>query len=275
LKHLRLSPGVPPEPSQRLWSASSHRPWFSLAAAAILPVALCAPAALAQAAPPSSTPPPAAPTQTDQAGRPLPPAPTIDTNVNQNQTLANVRYDNRWEVYGAPAFKHFSAGPNLVSGSNLGGFDVQLTRWLRPRLGITGNARGYYGTNAAAPNPYNIHGPFVMEHLFLGGATYRVRQNHIAALSVHGLAGFGYGDFQHALGGVPPVNVGFFSNGGTFALAAGGALDLNRSPHLALRISPDYVLTRYGGFSQNEFALSVGILYRFDHFHRPHLPRSK
>jgi hypothetical protein len=45
---------------------------------------------------------------------------------------------------------------------------------------------------------------------------------------------------------------------------------------LALRISPDWIMTRYGGYgtpstipspfvtrSQNEFGISVGILYRF------------
>jgi hypothetical protein len=29
-----------------------------------------------------------------------------------------------------------------------------------------------------------------------------------------------------------------------------------------LRLSPDYLLTRFGGVSQNEFAISIGVLYR-------------
>jgi hypothetical protein len=29
-----------------------------------------------------------------------------------------------------------------------------------------------------------------------------------------------------------------------------------------VRLSPDYILTRFGGVSQNEFAISIGILYR-------------
>ena len=48
----------------------------------------------------------------------------------------------------------------------------------------------------------------------------------------------------------------------TFATALGGSLDLNRSPRLSVRLSPDYLLTRFGGVSQNEFAISIGILYR-------------
>jgi hypothetical protein len=54
-----------------------------------------------------------------------------------------------------------------------------------------------------------------------------------------------------------------FNNGIAPAIALGGSLDLNRSSRIALRISPDYLLTRFGGVSQNEFAISVGILYRF------------
>ena len=40
--------------------------------------------------------------------------------VAPNNTLANVRYDWRWEVYGGFAYSHFNAGPNLIQGANLG-----------------------------------------------------------------------------------------------------------------------------------------------------------
>lgn len=198
-------------------------------------------------------------------GRPsqLPPPPTIDTNVNQNETLANVRYTNKYEIYAGPAFSHFNAGPSLIQGSNLGGFDVQGTRWLLPRWGATANVRGYYGTNGVYANPYGIRGPLVFEHLFLGGPTYRTVHNEHAAIDLHALFGVGLGDFQHAIDGVNPALLGLFSNGSTFATALGGSLDLNRSPRLAFRLSPDYILTRYGGVNQNEFGISVGILYRF------------
>jgi hypothetical protein len=63
--------------------------------------------------------------------------------------------------------------------------------------------------------------------------------------------------------GLSGPNLGLFNNGVAFATAIGGSVDLNRSPRLSLRLSPDYLLTRFGGGSQNEFAISVGILYRF------------
>jgi hypothetical protein len=212
----------------------------------------------------------------------LPPPPTIDQNVNQNDTLSTVRYDNKYDIYGGVGFSHFKAGPNLAQGANLGGFDVRGTRWLTGRLGATASIRGYYGTQGVNPNPYNVSGPFIFEHLFLGGATYRLAAREHAALSVHALAGGAYGVFDHALGTAPVSgarvqarDVGLYNSGLSFASAVGGSLDLNRSPKLALRISPEWILTRYGGYgapssvpsesltvNQSEFGISVGIIYR-------------
>ncbi len=211
----------------------------------------------------------------------LPPPPTIDTNINRNQTLANVRYDNKYDIYGGIGFAHFNAGPSLLQGSNLGGFDVQATRWLTPRLGATANIRGYYGTNGAFVNPFNVKGPFVMEHLGMGGVTFRAKQNIHAALDLHALFGVDYGTFSLALGRDPihptqqitPAQIGFFNDGGTFVTALGGSIDLNRSPQLAFRISPDYLYTHRGGVTQNEFAISVGILYRIKFPKAPVRPR--
>jgi hypothetical protein len=214
----------------------------------------------------------------------LPPPPTIDVNVNQNQTLSAVRYDNKYEIYGGLGFSHFKSGPALAAGANLGGFDVQGIYWLTGRLGATANLRGYYGTQGVNPNQYNIGGPFVFEHLFLGGATYRLIAGEHASLNAHAMVGGGYGIFSHALGNNPfppfnavqPRDVGMYNDGLGLATTIGGSLDLNRSPRLALRISPDWIMTRYGGYgtpstipsqfithSQNEFGISVGILYRF------------
>jgi hypothetical protein len=207
----------------------------------------------------------------------LPPPPTIDPNVNKNETLTDVRYNNKYEIYGGAAFSHFKSGPLLTEGTNLGGFDVQGTRWFTGRLGATANLRGYYGTQGPAPNAFNVHGPLVYEHLFLGGATYRLLAREHAALDAHALAGGAYGVFDGGLSGsgAQPRDVGLYNNGGSFASAVGGSLELNRSPRLALRISPDWIMTRYGGyttptivpsprgsFAQNEFGVSVGILYR-------------
>jgi hypothetical protein len=198
-------------------------------------------------------------------GQVVPPAQTIPEAPSlSNETLKPLNYRNRYELYGGLASSHFNAGPALIPGANLGGFDIQGTYWASMRLGITANIRGYYGTTGVVPNPYNIHGPFIMEHQFMGGPSIRGPKNEHAAINFHALVGGAYGIFDSAVNaGLSPTNLGLFNNGFSLATALGGSVDLNRSPRFSLRISPDYLLTRFGGVSQNEFAISVGVLYRF------------
>ncbi len=191
--------------------------------------------------------------------------------VANNDALANVRYDYRWEVYGGPAYSHFNAGPNLLQGANLGGFDIQAAHWFRAHWALAGNVRGYYGTTGVVPNDQHIEGPFVSEHMFMVGPEYRGPSNRHASLTLHALFGGAYGNFTSALNGVPPGTLGLFDNQLAFGGAFGGSIDLNRSPRLAFRISPDATLTNFGGAGLHEqFALSVGIVYRLDQVGKKH-----
>src|ERR1700761_247462 len=188
----------------------------------------------------------------------VPPAPTIPEAPSlSNDTLKPLHYMEKYDLYFGLASSHFNAGPALIPGANLGGFDIQGTFWPSMRYGITANVRGYYGTTGVIPNPYNIHGPFVMEHQFMGGPSFRGPKNEHAALTFHALVGGAYGTFDSAIqSGISPGQLGLFSNGFTLATALGGPADLNRNSRFSLRISPDYLMTRFGGQSQNEFAIS-------------------
>ncbi len=189
--------------------------------------------------------------------------------------LADVKYNYPWEIYGGLAYSHFDAGPNLMQGANLGGFDAQAIRFFSRRWGLGVDARGYYGTSGTTPNCGScsgsgpnagpIRGPFVSEHLFMGGAEYRLAMNEHVAIMLHGFAGGAYGYFDGALGGLPPSRFGFFANQLAFGSAYGGSIDLNRSPRLVFRISPDGTLTTYGNGTEEHFAISVGIVYRMGH----------
>jgi hypothetical protein len=194
--------------------------------------------------------------------------------VGPSAPLSEVRYDNRWEVYGGLAYSHFNAGPDLVQGANLGGFDAEGTRWFTSRWGLDGSIRGYYGTSGTQPNPYGIRGPFVSEYLFVAGPEYRGPSNQHITTTIHALFGGARGGFESALydqhgNKVPPAQVGFYSNQVAFGSALGGTIDLNRSPRLAFRISPDAILTNYsssaisnGAGIKGQFAISVGLVYR-------------
>jgi hypothetical protein len=190
--------------------------------------------------------------------------------------LAGVRYDYPWEIYGGFAYSHFDAGPKLLQGANLGGFDARAVREFGTRWGVGVNGRGYYGTTGVSPNCGSctgsgpnagpITGPFVSEHMFLAGPEYRLARNEHAAMMLHAFVGGAYGNFQSALGGVNPASLGLFSNQLTVAAAMGGSIDLNRSPRLVFRIAPDATLTDFGhnGFAE-QLAISVGVVYRMGH----------
>jgi hypothetical protein len=187
--------------------------------------------------------------------------------------LAGVKYDYPWEAYGGFAYTHFDAGPKLLQGANLGGFDARIVREFGRKWGVGANVRGYYGTTGVAPNCGScsgsgpnagpITGPFVSEHMFLVGPEYRLAANEHVAMMLHAFVGGAYGDFESALGGVNPATLGLFSNQFTVAGAMGGSIDLNRSPKLVFRIAPDATLTDFGhnGFAE-QFAISVGVVYR-------------
>ncbi len=130
----------------------------------------------------------------------VPPAKTIPEAPSlQNETLKPLDYRNKYDIYGGFASSHFNAGPALIPGANLGGFDIQGTMWLSMRFGATANVRGYYGTTGVVPNSYGIRGPFVFEHQFMAGPSIRGPKNEHAALTFHALAGGAYGVFDSAL----------------------------------------------------------------------------
>ena len=182
----------------------------------------------------------------------------------QGSPLAGIHYgEHRWEVYGGLAYSHFNAGPSLIQGSNLGGFDAEVARFFTPRWAAAASVRGYYGTSGVVANTYGIEGPFVSEHMFMAGPEYRGPSNEHVSMTFHALVGGAYGNFEHAIGNVPPGNLGLFSNQLTFGSALGGSIDLNRSPRLAFRISPDATLTNFGSAGiKEQFAISVGLVYR-------------
>ncbi len=192
--------------------------------------------------------------------------------VTVTSPLSKVHYQYRWELYGGMAYSHFDGGPQILEGTSLGGVDAQITRFFNQRWGIDANYRGYFGTNPTQPNIYNIRGPFVSEQMAVAGPEYRAFFNKHVSISFHALAGAAYGDFNRATAPLTQQEVnyqlGLYSNQWTPAGVIGGALDLNRNEHWAFRFEPDATLTRFHNFGgptgiQQQFALSVGVVYRF------------
>ncbi len=194
-------------------------------------------------------------------------SPPPNPHLPPPEPLAGVKYNFPWEIYGGLGWAATDAGPHVLQQANLGGFDARAIREFSQHWGVGANVRSYFGTSGVG-NTSNIpiHGPFVAEYFLLGGPEYRLLSNQHAAMMLHTFVGGVYGDFQHGLNGVPPVDVGFFSNQMALGMALGGSIDLNRSPRLVFRIAPDALMTNFGGNGLAEhMSLSVGIVYRLGH----------
>ena len=64
--------------------------------------------------------------------------------------LANVRYDNRYDLSLGMAYGHIKAGPNVLQGANLGGLDLSGSYWFSKHWALEGSGRGYLGTSGVA-----------------------------------------------------------------------------------------------------------------------------
>jgi hypothetical protein len=185
--------------------------------------------------------------------------------------LAGVRYDNKWDVTGAMQYRHLKAGPTVLQGANLGGFDISGSRFLARRWRLEGSVRGAYGTSGIGNvNPVNQKGPFISEYLFTAGPEFLGPHNAHGAIYLHALAGGAYGDFEGGLHGQNAQGAGFYNNQVAPAAIIGGHIDLNRSARWVFRITPDAVMTHYGiNYPPNtsqfdvNFAISVGVQYKF------------
>ncbi len=184
--------------------------------------------------------------------------------------LAHVRYDNRYDFYLAPAYRHIKAGPTLLQGANLGGIDMGGSYWFQKHWAAEGTARGYLGTSGAAPNVYDIRGPFIQEYQFAAGPEWLGPHNKHGDIIAHVLAGGAYGLFEGGLHG-HVAELGFYNNQIAPLVIIGGHIDLNRSAHWVFRMTPDAVMTRYGTnygtqITQTDinFVMSVGIEYKFN-----------
>ncbi|HEY1766408.1 MAG TPA: hypothetical protein VGG26_02065 [Terracidiphilus sp.] len=204
------------------------------------------------------------------SSQPTPPGPAPTTPYISVDPLANVRYDNRWDMSLGAAYDHMKAGPNLLQGSNLGGLDFEASMWMTKHWAVEATDRTYVGTSGAAPNDLNLRGPFVAEYFFGVGPEWLGPHNKHGALIAHVLAAGVYGNFQHDLLGKPASFVGFYPNQFAPALIMGGHFDLNRSEHWVFRVTPDAVWTRYNiNYPPNitsddiNFAISVGLEYKF------------
>jgi hypothetical protein len=189
--------------------------------------------------------------------------------------LANVRYDNRYDLSLGMAYDHIKAGANVLQGANLGGLDLSGSYWFSNRWAVEGTGRSYLGSSGAGTtNPQALHGPFVSQYVLVAGPEWLGPHNKHGDLTAHVMVGGAYFDAHLGQPTVsnpnPAKTENFYYNQVAPAAIIGGHVDLNRSPRWVFRVTPDAVVTHYSTnytpkltqFDVN-FAISVGVEYKF------------
>jgi hypothetical protein len=175
-------------------------------------------------------------------------------------------YQQRYDFYGGYSYSHFNPGPSRgVQAINLNGWNGDLTAWFKQIFGLEVSARGYYGTIIVPPNAYNVTKSDMSEHLFLIGPNFRLIRKENHAVGFHVLIGAADGSFDQGFknSGAQPYQVSIYNNKVAFGAAVGAWGDYNLAPKWAVRVTADWQPTHYGFETQNEFAGTAGIVYKF------------
>jgi len=143
------------------------------------------------------------------------------------------------EFFGGYSYARVDASP--ASDLNLHGWNASLAGNVNRWLGFVGDFSGHYGSPS---------GVDVSDHTFMFGPRITARSEKATP-------------FFHALfGGARASAIG--SSETAFAMALGGGLDYNLNKNFAVRVGQfDYLPTRFGDDTQNNFRYSTGIVLRF------------
>ena len=176
------------------------------------------------------------------------------------------QYAQRWDFYGGAQYSHFNPSPGRgVHAINLLGWNGSATVWFRPVFGLEATARGLKGTLDVPANSENIPAnPPMSEYLFLFGPNFRIMRHKNFTVGAHSLIGAAYGVFDSGFpAGTMPQDVDIYNDKLAIGLAEGAWADYNLGSSLSVRLISDWQPTHYGFPWQNEFAGSVGIVYKF------------
>lgn len=171
-------------------------------------------------------------------------------------------YSHQFEFYFGGGYLRFRPGSSLQRDSE-SAWNVGITDYVKGKLGVTADFRGYYGTAFTYINQFQVFSPSISQYTFMAGPQVRLFEGQHWAWSGFALAGVGHGNFGTGTGGLPPTLIGLYPDGNALNVTAGASLDYNLGPGLAVRLTPNYLLSRYGSDTQNNLGFNAGIVYRF------------
>ena len=183
------------------------------------------------------------------------------------RTIAQT-YGHRWEVGGGGGGLRFRTGPYLRQTTEIT-FWGSATYNLSPRLGVLAEVRGGYGSakigNVLPSGNSLAYNPKVSNYNFLIGPSYRFVSKEKFSVAGFVGGGTGLGKFAGDSKGLSAADLGVWTGDYAAAFSAGVNLDYNLYQNLAVRITPNYLGTTYGGTLQNSKGINAGLVYRFGH----------
>ena len=142
----------------------------------------------------------------------------------------------KWDVFGGYSFVHSDPGLGLSSG-NASGWEASLDYNWNNWLALKADFDGHY---CCAQTMHN----------FLFGPQFNLGHGKVKPW-VHGLVGASHG----TSGGFSDTVLGF---------ALGGGIDVKWTDRITVRlVQADYLGTRYGDATQNNFRVSTGLVFHF------------
>lgn len=178
------------------------------------------------------------------------------------QQIIQDTYSHKYELYFGGGYLRFRPG-SALQHINESAWNVGITDYAWGKLGVTADFRGYYGTTFTGINEFQVFKPSISQYTFMVGPQARFYESQHWAWSGDVLVGGGHGNFGTGTGGLPPELIGLYPDGTVFNLSVGAHMDYNLGPTLAIRLTPNYLMSRYGSDTQNNLGFNAGIVYRF------------
>ena len=162
------------------------------------------------------------------------------------------------------AYQHASLNGGLVgterlvsdSSASLNGIAFEYSHYLHYMHGNLGYMVDFsFNSNKAV----DIAGTGYSDESYTAGPTYRLHRYGFFSPSIHVLAGGSHSKFTY-----PSDGKKFYFTDSNFGALAGGALDGNLTPHIAIRLAQvDYDYSHHYGTSQSSFRYLGGVVVRF------------
>ena len=181
--------------------------------------------------------------------------------VRMQQVIQDT-YTHKYEVYGGGGYLRFTPGSSLQH-LNEAAWNAGFTDYVRGKIGVTADFRGYYGTAFTYINQFQVFKPSISQYTFLVGPQARLVERLHWGVSANALIGVGHGNFSTNTGGLPGTLIGLYPDGTVFNLSISAPIDYNLGPTLAIRITPNYLMTNYGSAIQNNLGWNAGVVWRF------------